>query len=182
MAVVDLLSAEITNLDASPTVVNGAINWHGRLRIKSAIVVMASGDTDASVYRFVRVKSTDSLKSIKLFHDSITGASDIDCGLYTIDSGAVVNLGTSAVDLYADGFTMAVLLPAIPHVLAETPYLELRFGDSTTSAINDINNRVWEDLGATVDTGLSYDLCLTGNTVGSTGGTMAMLVEYTAGD
>ena len=43
MAVVDLLSAEITNLDADPTVLNDAINWHGRLRIKSGIVEMASG-------------------------------------------------------------------------------------------------------------------------------------------
>ncbi len=178
MAVVDLLSAELTNIDADPTVAQDAINWHGRLRIKSAIVEMASGDTDASIYRFVRVKSTDSLKSIKLFHDSITGANDIDCGLYTVGSGgAAVDA-----DLYADGFTIAVLLPAVPHVLAETSYLELRFGVATTAAINDINNRVWEDLGATSDTGLSYDLCLTGNTVGSTGGTMAMLVEYTAGD
>lgn len=177
MAVVDLLSAELTNLDADPAVMNDAINWHGRLRMKSGIVEMASGDTDASVYRFVRVRSTDSIKSIKLYHDSITGASDIDCGLYTIGSGAVVDA-----DLYADGFTIAVLLPAIPHVLAETPYLELRFGDATTAAINDINNTVWEDLGLSTDPGLEYDLCLTGNTVGSTGGTMAMMVLYTAGD
>lgn len=176
MAVVDLASAELTNINADPIVREDIRHTHGRIRIKSAIIESASGDTDASIYRFFRVRSSDSIKSIKCFHDDIANGTDWECGLYTISGGAVVDA-----DLYADGFTLATAVPAIPHALADAPYLELRFGDVTTAAINDINNQVWEDLGLTVDSQLEYDLALTAPTVGD-GGTIALAMYYTAGD
>ncbi len=176
MAVVDLNSAELTNANADPRVLNDAINWGGRLRIKSATIESASGDTDASIYRFFRVRSTDSIKSIQCMHDDIANGSDYDCGLWTINGGAAVDS-----DLYCNGVTLAVAVPTIPHLLATSAYNELRFADVTTAAINDVNNRVWEDLGLSADSGLEYDLGLIGNTVGD-GGTINLMMIYTAGD
>jgi hypothetical protein len=177
MGVVDTLSTELTNIDADPTVLNKAINWHGRLRIKSATVAVAAADDDASVYRFVRVKSTDCLKSIRIMCDTTTGATDYDCGLYTKGSGGAV----VTVALYAATLNFEVETPSTPHVLATSPYIEARF-DGTTSFIQDLNDYVWEDLGESADTGLEYDLCLTANTVGSGAGDISMMVLYTAGD
>lgn len=177
MAVVNTISAELTNLAADPAVKEDVRSSGGRLRVKSATVEVAAADDDTSTYRFFRVKSGDSIKSLKLYCDAITGGTDYDCGLYGINGGAVVDA-----DLYADGFTAATIAPAVPHAVASSPYIELRFGDATTSNIADINNRVWEDLGLTADPFLEYDVVLTGNTVGTGAGTLTLVMEYTAGD
>ena len=132
--------------------------------------------TDASTFRFFRVKSSDSIKSLRCYSDGIANGTDYDCGLYTIGAGAVVDA-----DLYADGFTLATLIPAVPHIAATAAYQELRFGDATTSIVSDINNMVWEDLGLSADSGLEYDVVLTGNTVGD-GGIISLMMFYTAGD
>lgn len=178
MAVVDTLSTELTNIDADPTVLAEPQHWGGRVRVKSATAAVAAADDDLSIYRFVRVKSSDSIKSIQIYADGITGATDYDCGLYTKGSGgAEVDL-----DLYADGLNFEVATPSVPHVLATAPYIEARFGDTTTALPQDVNNRVWEDLGLTADPGLEYDLCLHAATVGSGAGDITMIVYYTAGD
>jgi hypothetical protein len=177
MAVVNTLSTELTNINAGSLDLPSAREMGSRLRIKSATVAVASGDDDTSTFRFFRVRSSDSIKSIQLYHDSVTGGSDYDCGLYTINNGAVVDA-----DLYADGVTVAVATPAVPHVTATAPYIELRYGDATTSAITDVNNKVWEDLGLSADPQLEYDLVLTANTVGTADGDLTIVMLYTAGD
>jgi hypothetical protein len=178
MAVVDTLSTELTNLDADPRVLAEPQHWHGRVRIKSATAAVAAADDDGSLYRFVRVKSSDSLKSIQIYCDAVTGATDYDCGLYTIGSGGA----EVDADLYADGLNFETAAPAVPHVVATAPYIEARFGDASTALPQDVNNRVWEDLGLAADPGLEYDLVLTANTVGSGAGDITMIVYYTAGD
>jgi len=177
MGVVNTKATELSNVEASPIVANQIHNIHGRIRIKSATLSVDSGDDDTSVYRFFRVRSSDSIKEIRCYHDSITSGNDWDCGLYTINSGAAVDE-----DLYGDGYTLAVACPAVPHVVATAAYLSMRFGDATTAAITDVNNMVWEDLGLSADPGLEYDLVLTANTVGSATGDITIMVYYTAGD
>ncbi len=176
MAVVDTHSAELQNIEADPVVANSVLHTHGRLRIKSATVAIAAGDDDGTTLRFFRVKSSDSIKSLQLMHDTVTGSSDWDCGLYTIDSGAVVDS-----NLYAEAFTIAVAVPEIPHALVSSPYLELRFGVAASN-INEINNQVFEDLGLSTDPQLEYDVVLLSTTVGSAAGDVTLTMLYTAGD
>ena len=178
MAVVNTKSTIITNLDASPPEMADARHAGSRNRVKSASVAVAAGDDDGSTYRFVRVRSSDSLKSIKCINTAITGGNDYDCGLYRTaeDGGAVVDA-----DLYADGFALALAAPAVPPTADGGSPIELRFGDASTAVPGDVNNRVWEDLGLTEDPGLDYDLVLTANTVGTGAGTIALVVEYTDG-
>jgi len=173
-------STQIQNAEASPRVMNDPHHSHGRLRIKSETVAVAAADDDTSVYRFFRVKSTDSIKSLKLYQDGITGATDYDLGLHqTTENGAAV----LDADLYADGLNLEVACPAVPHVLATAPYLECRFGAASTANITDINNRVYDDAGLTQATAASeYDVTITANTVGSAAGDMTLVMEYTAGD
>ncbi len=176
MAVADTHSAELQNVEASPPVANDVRHSHGRLRIKSATVAIAAADDDGTTLRFFRVKSSDSIKSLQLMHDTVTGSSDWDCGLYTINSGAVVDS-----NLYAEAFTIAVAVPEIPHALVSSPYQELRYGVAASN-INEINNMVWEDLGLSADPQLEYDVVLLSTTVGSAAGDVSLTMLYTAGD
>lgn len=178
MAVADTHSTTLTNLEADPLVVADIRNQHGRLRIKTETVAIAAADDDTSTYRFFRVKSSDSIKSLQLVTSAdVTSGTDFDLGLYTIDSGSAVDA-----DLYADGISLATQVPAVPHVVATASYLECRFGDASTAVVGDINNQVWEDLGLTSDPGLQYDVVLTGNTVGSAAANVTLTMLYTAGD
>jgi hypothetical protein len=177
MAVVNTISTELTNLAADPIVVNDIHDNGGRVRVKSATVAVASGDDDGSTFRFFRVRSGHKIISLQCRCDLITAMTNVDCGLYTINGGALVD-----VDLYSDGNTLAVATPAIPHINATAPFLELRWGDITTSTIQDVNNKVWEDLGLSEDPGLEYDIVLTAVTVGSANGDIALTMLYTAGD
>ncbi len=177
MAIVNTISTELTNLAATPIVVNDIHDNGGRVRIKSATVAVASGDDDDSTFRFFRVRSGHKIISLQCRCDLITAMTDVDCGLYTINGGAAVDS-----DLYSDNNTLAVATPALPHINATAPFLELRWGDAVTANINDVNNKVWEDLGLSEDPGLEYDVVLLANTVGSANGDIALTMLYTAGD
>jgi hypothetical protein len=85
-------------------------------------------------------------------------------------------------DLYADGITLATAAPVQTPTADGGDGIECRFGDAATALITDVNNKVWEDLGLSADPGLVYDVCLTGNTVGTAAGDIAIKMEYTAGD
>ncbi len=178
MAVVNTNSTELDNVEATPIVPNSIRNIGGRVRVKTASVTVANGDTNASTFRFFRVRSSDSIKSIKVRSSAdFSSGTDWDVGLYTINGGAVVDS-----DLYCDGATLATAAPAVPHAVAVSQYQEMRFADATTAIMSDINNQVFEDLGLTADPGLEYDLVFLANTIGTVGGILAVEMWYTAGD
>jgi hypothetical protein len=182
MAIANTLSQLITDLDASPQVRQEVFHMGGRERLVAGTVVIAAADDDGSVYRFVRVHSSWSLKSIRCINTAVLAGTDYDCGLYQTAAagGAVIDA-----DCYADGFSLATAAPAVPPTADGGSGIELRFGDAATSSPNLVNNRVWNDAGTaayTADPGLYFDLCLTGNTVGTAAGTVTLIVEYTAGD
>jgi hypothetical protein len=177
MGVVNNLSAELTALQASPPTVADGRHAHGRLRIKSGVVLMEAADDNTSTYRVCRVKSGDSIKSIKVYTPGIAGTTDIDVGLYTINGGDAVDA-----DIYEDGMTLATACPVVPPTSTAPDGLECRFGDATDSLPININNKVWQDLNLTADPVLEYDLVLTANAAASAAGSVAVAVTYTAGD
>lgn len=160
------LTAELTSVEAGNLIPAGS--WHGRLRNKSGVVTVANGDGDGSVYRFFRMRSTDRIHSIRVTTSAaFTGGSGWDTGLYTINGGAEVDK-----DLYVDG-----------HTLVTQGTFQYRFGTLGVAAIaSTTNTMIWEDLGETSDTGLEYDFCMTGVTIGTVGGTLWCRVQYTSGD
>ncbi len=81
MAVANTKSTQISNAEASPRTLQNPLHSHGRIRVKSATLATLAADDDTSVYRFFRVKSTDSIKSLRIYHEAITGATDYDVGL-----------------------------------------------------------------------------------------------------
>lgn len=163
MAVVNTKSTAITNADASPTVLNGPHVENGMVRNSVGTVEVAAADSDGSVFRFVRIPSNARIKSIKVFCDAITAGTSFDCGLYqTAANGGAV--------LLAAAFASAVDLST-----AITLGTEILF---EAKDIANIQKRVWEDGGLSAEAIRFYDICLTGNTVGSAAGTISLSVDY----
>jgi hypothetical protein len=175
MAVVNVLSNELTDINSTPAEFASSQHMGQTLKQKSAYATMAAADDNGSTYRYFRVRSSDSIKAIYIYTPGIAGTTDIDIGLYTISNGAAVDA-----DLYGDGLDLTAACPAVPHVVATAICQTARFGDATTAVVTDINNRVWEDLGLTSDPGLEYDLVLTANAAASAAGSVAIQVLYTS--
>jgi hypothetical protein len=128
-----------------------------------ATVEVAAGDDDNSVYRFVRVHSSWSLRVILLTNDAITGGTAYHCGLYDVAEN-----GGAAVD--ADVFATSVDLSS-----ARVAPTDLLF---EALNIDKIEKRLWEVLGLSADPGKEYDLALTGATAGSGAGTVSLRVNW----
>ncbi len=162
MAVANTKSTEIANLDAKPPVAGDRLLSGGRVRKKLATVEVAAADDDGSVYRLFRVGSGWHIHSIRLFNDAITGGTAFDVGLYAIDDGAAVD---------DDAYASAVNLTS-----AGTTGTEVAF---EVRDIAQAENKVWQDAGLSADSKTSYDLSLTGDTVGTAAGTITAILGYT---
>lgn len=174
MATEAIKSTTVTNADAVPQVFNASQDSGQTLKIKTETVAVTSGVTAGSTYRFFRVNSSDSIKSLQVVCTAIaTLAGDI--GLYTINGGAVVDA-----DLYADGISLATAAPAVAPTADGGSPIECRFGDASTAVPGDINNQVWQDLGLASDPGLQYDVAFTSTATAGTAGTITLIMQYTS--
>lgn len=158
-------SAIIDALDANPPtlVLPGVMG--GNVKVQIARVSIADNDSVASIYRMFRVKSSDTVLSIKYFTADTLTAMAADIGLYRTvrDGGAVVD-----VDAYASAVSLATA-----NVLAgvEVSY-EAR-------GVTVIGQQVWDDIGsATTDAHLEYDIALTITTQVTDPGTLTMMMLY----
>lgn len=163
MGVVNTKSNAVTNGDATPKVMNNSYIDGGMLREKVGFDEVAAADDDTSVYRFVRVSSGARISSIEILNDAITGGTDYDVGLHETEAN-----GGAAVDanLFADAIDIAA---------GNTAWLDVTF---EALNIDKIEKRVWEALGLTEDPGTEYDVTMTGSTVGTGAGTIAMRVRF----
>lgn len=162
MAVVNTKSTFITNADATPVVKTDVTHVTGVQRSQAGTVEVAAADSDTSVYRIARVSSLARVNSILLYNDAITAGTDYHIGLYqtAANGGAVVD---------ADCYASSVDLSSA-HTGTEVAF-EAR-------DVASILNKVWQDAGLSADSGREYDICLTGNTVGTAAGTISLDVRY----
>ena len=105
------------------------------------------------------------ISEIDVLNDAITSGATYDIGLYQTaeNGGAAVDADCYATDV---SFTTA---------RAATGAVELGF---EAKDVANIEKRVWEDAGLSADPGRYYDLCLTGDAVGSGAGTISVRVRY----
>jgi len=131
---------------------------HAKIHYKRGSVTVAAGVTDDEQCRFFPMKSGDRLINLFLSTPSLTGTTmTADCGLYTPDGGAVLDL-----DLFCAAATSPLddLTVAVARV------------DLFTLAVLENEDRgkpLWENLaeGAgsdTTDPFLTYDVVITMNT------------------
>ena len=162
MAVVDVKSTLITNRDAAPRTINPVINDGARIKSKAATVEVTNGDSIGSTYRMFQVPSNARVHGLKVFCDAITSAA-ADIGGYdtTVNGSAVID-----VDAYASAQTIASA-----NVLGIECAFEAR-------NIDKIGNRVWQDLGLSVDPFKDVDIVATLTAAATATGTLSMLLEY----
>lgn len=163
MAVANTKSTIVTNADSSPKIMTPVQLSGGRVRGAVATVEVAAADDDTSVYRLFRVHSRWRLLSLRVFCDAITAGTVYDFGLYRIadDGGAVVDA-----DAYASDVDLSSAITAGTEITFEA------------RNIDKIANQIWQDAGATSDPGYWYDLCATGDTVGSAAGTISAIMTW----
>jgi hypothetical protein len=162
MAVVLVSSTPVANADAKPIVKNSAKVAEGEVLSSVGNVALANGDSIASIYRMVRIKSGCRINSLSLVCDAITsGAADI--GLYqtAAKGGAVVD---------ADFFTAAQSIA--------TATQGIQFAHGNVLKAGSIALRVWEALGLAADPGIEYDVALTLTAATTAAGNAALKCDF----
>lgn len=159
----------VTNLDATPPVANSLNVMGAVLREQVGTVEIAAADADGSIYRLARVHSSWRISQLSVFNDAITSGAVFDVGLYATaeDGGAVVDANA-----YADNITL---------VSASLTGTEILFEGGSAVGVEDIEQAVWENAGLSADPNCFYDICFTGDTVGSGAGTVSLRTRYVAG-
>jgi len=163
MAVVNTKSTHISNADSSPIVITNSYIASSRRVDAAATCEVAAADTDASVYRMVRVPSNCRFVTLEVLNDAITAGTDYDLGVYD-----VADVGGEVVD--ADLFATAIDMST-----ARTLPLNALF---EVLDIDNIEKPLWDLLGLSADPVKMYDICFTANTVGSAAGTLSMFAAW----
>lgn len=158
----------VTNLDATPRVMNPLYLMGGILREQVGTVEIAAADDNGSVYRLGRVHSSWRISEMTLFNDAITSGSVFDVGLYRTaeDGGAVVDANA-----FADNISLTSASLTGTQLLNES---------GSAVGVEDIEQLVWEMAGQSSDPDVWYDICFTGDTVGSGAGTISLRTRYVA--
>lgn len=170
MAIVNTKAAAVTNRDAAPPVLTPAHLVRGPVYEAVGAVEKAASDSNSSVYRIARFRSSDRVSQLTLFNDAITAGTSYDLGLYrtAFEGGAVVD---------ADLFASALDLSSASQGSGTEALTE-----ATGANIDKIEKRLWELLGLSADPQVDYDLALTATTAGSGGGTITVRARYCAGN
>jgi hypothetical protein len=162
MAVVDVKSGLVTELDAVVKSFAASAIARGAVRVSRGTLVATSGDSIGSTYRLARIKSSDYVLRVLLSCDAITsGAANV--GLYRTekDGGAVVDA-----DFFASAQSIASALSQqnITH-------------ESAVFNLNHAETPVWEALGLSADPKVEYDVVATLTAAAAATGDVALSVE-----
>jgi hypothetical protein len=161
MAVVTVKSAQITNRDASPRVLNNARIAGAAVQHLRDVVAIANGDSATSKYICFQIPSNAIPISVRINAPDIGTTTTFDIGLYrtTLDGGAVVD---------ADFFTAAKIVNAGAIAKSESVQANI-------ATIANFNKPIWDLLTLTRDPQIYYDVVLT--LVGAADGAGSVGVE-----
>lgn len=159
MAVEAIKSTQITNADATPSVINTAQVANGRLRHARAKAAVDSAASIGSTYRMMRVKSNDLMDTLRVHCTAITSAA-ADVGLYrtAADGGAVVDA-----DLFASAQSLA-------SALAGTDITR----ESGVITVANMEKPLWELAGFTTDPQCDFDVVITLTAAATAAGTVGL--------
>lgn len=167
MAVVNVSGTvnKLTSVDSpTPTGLAQSATNGGKIHFIRDTVEVAAADSDNSVYRLARVPSNAVIVDLRINNDAITGGTDYNVGVYDtpeINGGAAIddNAFMDAVDLSSASS-------------GEGTYA------LTAIAIENRHKQVWQHAGLSADPKKLVDIALTGITVGTGAGTIALSVTY----
>ena len=154
----------ISNYEASPQVMSPSYQLGGVQRVAVGTIALATTDLEANdIVMLAPIPSNAAILSIKLYNDDLDSGTTNTCdvGLYTT-AGVVVDD-----DVYASAIT-----DLRGAVLTGT---EVAF---EARNVNLMGQRVWEDAGATTDTGGYYYVALTFDAAANTAGDLSWWITY----
>lgn len=165
MAVVTVKSAQITNRDATPSVLNNGRVVRSDIKHARGVVAISNGDSIASKFIACSIPSNAVVTSVRLSAPDIGTTTAADVGLYqtTANGGAVVD---------ADFFGSGVALNAGPYTKTEVSL------ESGVYSIANQEKAVWDALGLTTDPTRDYDVVLTLTGAADAAGSVLVEVDY----
>lgn len=171
MAVVNILSTQLTNFAATPVVLSGSYFTGGGDYTATDLCAMGTTDSAASTYRFCKLPSNAMVTDVRVMNDANTGGTSYKVGVLLAAGGGVVVAGSDAI-LIPAGTTMAS---------ARNVWTSLFFPAVAGSgaAVANLKSRIWELLGLAADPDLVYDVAVTAVTPGTGGGNLALQVNWT---
>ncbi len=166
MAVItDVHSAAIEAANSSPPTLVSPGTFGGVIHRQTQRVAIVDNESIGSIKRFFRVKSTDTVLSIRYLTSETLTALAADVGLYRteMDGGAVVD---------ADAYASAVSLATASIGEGVSIGHEAR-------GVDVIGQPVWDDIASqTTDTKLEYDIAITITTAVTDPGTLTLILDY----
>lgn len=171
MGVVNVNSTQITNDLATPVVLNNSYLAGSFIKELVDTVSAGAADSNASTYRFGRIPSNARISDLEVMNDANTSGTSYKCGVLLINGGTTVVSGSDAI-FFPTGTSMAS---------ARNTWTSLYFPAiaGASAAVANVGKRVWELLGLTADSNLTYDVVITAVTAGSAGGSMAVKLSWT---
>lgn len=165
MAVRDEYANALT--EAGSLDIGALVDGQGPVKGGVATFEIAAGDDDTSVIRiFKNVPSEVIPLSLRISCDAITGCTDVDCGLYETNGGAVIDA-----DLLADGVDIAA---GFSRILGKDLLVSVDLANA--------QKRLYQLAGHTFLTKKpGYDIALTFNTIGSGAGTVTVVGLFLQG-
>lgn len=171
MAVVNILSGQLTNFAATPVVLSGSYYSGGGDFTATDICAMGASDSAASTYRICKIPSNAMVTDVRLMNDANTSGTSYKIGVLLPAGGGVVVAGSDAI-LVPAGTSLAA---------ARSVWTSLFFPAvaGASAAVANVKSRLWELLGLTADPDLVYEVAVTAVTAGSAGGNVAVQVNWT---
>jgi len=165
MAVVTVKSTQITNRDATPSVLNNGRTARGEVKHARGVVAIANGDSATSKYLACSIPSNAVVIAVRLSSPDIGTTTAADVGLYqtTANGGAVVD---------ADFFGSAVSLSGGAINKSDVTH------EAAVYTIANAEKPVWEALALTADSLRDYDVALTLTGAADAAGSVLVEVDY----
>lgn len=154
-------------LTAAGKLEKAALVSGGKVVVMVATEELAADDDNGSVYRFFKSVPSNLIPvEITIVNDAITNGTDFDLGLYKVGvGGAEVDK-----DVLMDGQTLAnALTRATGHQLGLKDVDAANIGKTLAA------------LSAQIEPDPAYDICLTGNVVGTAAGTVSVIAKFIQG-
>lgn len=175
MAVVNILSSQLTNTYSQPVILSNPYQAGGGDVGKVDVCALGASDSAGSIYRFFRVPSNARLQNLQIQNDANTGGTSYKFGLYKV--GVPGSTGGAIAVTNGD----VILASAISLASARNIWTEIYFPSilAAGGAVANLKLRLWELLGLTQDPTLEYDLGVAAVTAGTGGGNLAVQASYT---
>lgn len=171
-----LKSVQITNLDSQPIVpTQTGESAPADLRTLTGVVAALTGDTTASVYKMVRIPTNAKVKHVWVYGEVATaGSADLNVAFSdsTTDGTPVSLQGTIPQVASANN----KLFGAAQSLVLAGVNTEFTYANTFTPTMS--NEELWKALGYTDDPGGFFDLQFNVTTAVTTGGTVALEVQY----